>query len=121
MLPKNKAIYEFGLVFVSPAQMAELNFRYRHRHQPANVLSFVELSKKLPSTVLRASGAGDVVVCPQVVAAEAKRYGFTQKNWMTRLVVHAILHLAGYDHKTGKDRLKMERLEQIVLGRLKVY
>lgn len=112
-MPKSKTIREFGLIFVSPRKMAELNLKYRRQNKPTNVLSFgTGFSKEL--------GAGDVVVCPEVAAAEAKKYGFTQKNWMTRLVVHAILHLAGYDHKTRRDELEMERLEKVVLRKLGV-
>ncbi|MBI4119021.1 MAG: rRNA maturation RNase YbeY [Parcubacteria group bacterium] len=125
VLPKNKTIREFGLVFVSPKKMAEFNLKYRWRKGPTNVLSFVygdpalERNKFHLAQTISFKG-GDVVVCPTVAAEEAKRYGFTQKNWMTRLIVHAILHLAGYDHKTGKDERKMERLEKIVLKKLKV-
>jgi len=53
------------------------------------------------------------VICPEVVKEEAKNYGFTQKNWMTRLIVHGILHLTGYEHGVG-----MERLEDKILNKL---
>ncbi len=103
VVPKNKAIREFGLIFVSPKKMAEFNLKYRRLNKPTNVLSFE---------------TGDVVVCPAVAAEEAKRYGFTQKNWMTRLIVHAILHLAGYNHQTFKDETAMKYLEDKVCGKL---
>mgnify|MGYP001604824476 FL=1 len=61
---------------------------------------------------------GDVVLCPKVIETEAKKYGFTQKNWMTRLVVHGILHLTGYDHGARKSALEVEKLEERILGRL---
>lgn len=103
VLPKNKAIHEFGLVFVSAKKMAELNKKYRGKAKPTNVLSFE---------------TGDVVVCPAVAAREAKKYGFTHKNWMTRLIVHGILHLAGYDHKKSKEGMTMKHLEDKVCGKL---
>ena len=73
VLPKSKAVREFSLVFVSPAQMAELNKKYRGYSGPTNILSFEEG----PSNEL---GAGDVVICPTVVRQEAKKYSFTQKK-----------------------------------------
>ncbi len=103
VLPKGKAVREFGLIFVSKKKMAELNKKYRGRVGATNVLSFE---------------TGEVVLCAEVVGEEAKKYGFTQKKWMTRLIVHGILHLAGYDHKVRQDKLDMERLEKIVLGKL---
>lgn len=107
-LSKGKAVSDYGLIFVSKQKMAELNKKYRHKKEATNVLSFgTGLSKEL--------GAGTVVVCPKVAAEEAKRYGFTQKNWMTRLIVHGILHLAGYDHKVAQDILEMEKVEREAL------
>ena len=96
---------EFGLIFVSKKKMTELNKKYRNKKGATNVLSFE---------------TKDVVICPKVVAAEAKSYGFTQKNWMTRLIVHGILHLAGYDHKTKKGEKEMELLENRVFNKLGV-
>ncbi len=95
-LPKNKTVVDYGLIFVSKKKMLELNKKYRGKDKPTNVLSFE---------------TGDVVICPAVVSDEAKRYGFTQKKWMTRLIVHGILHLVGYDHETPKEEEEMKKLE----------
>ena len=111
VLLKNKAVSDYGLIFVSKQKMAELNKKYRHKKGATNVLSFgAGPSKEL--------GAGEVVICPKVAAEEAKSYGFTQKNWMTRLIVHGILHLAGYGHETVMARGDMERLEKRILYKL---
>ncbi len=121
VIPKNKAVSEIGLVFVSPAKMAELNLKYRRCNKPTNVLSFETgfLTTLPPSSRLRrASGAGDIVICPEVAKAEAKESGFTQKYWMTHLVVHGILHLAGYGHERPRDILDMEKAEREALALL---
>ncbi len=110
ILPRNKAVREFGLVFVSVEKMIELNKKYRGQVRPTNVLSFKADASEL--------GAGDVVICSKVVAEEAKTYGFTHKNWMTRLIVHGILHLVGYDHDTVTLQKQMEKLEKNVLSKL---
>ena len=110
-LPRNKTISEIGLVFVSEKRMLELNKKYRGKNKVTNVLSFYEG----PSNDL---GTGDIVICPAVVKREAQVYGFTQKYWMTRLVVHGILHLIGYGHVRVRDRKEMEGLEKKILGRL---
>jgi probable rRNA maturation factor len=105
LLPRNKTITDFGLIFVSSRRMSELNKKYRGKRGPTNVLSF---------------DTGDVVICPSIVKKQAEKFGFTQKKWMTRLVVHGILHLAGYDHKVEKDKKKMENLEDKILKKLGV-
>jgi probable rRNA maturation factor len=112
-IQKNKTISEIGLVFVSKKRMLELNKKYRGKNKVTNVLSF---SEGPPNDL----GAGDIVICPVVVKREAQEYGFTQKYWMTRLVVHGILHLIGYGHVRVRDRKEMEGLEKNILGRLGV-
>ena len=98
-LPMDKAFASgVSLVFVSALKMAELNRKYRGRVGATNILTFEE---------------GDIALCPAVIAREAKSYGFTQKNWMTRLMVHGILHIIGYEHSAG-----MERLEEKIFGEL---
>lgn len=113
VLPKNKAVADFGLIFVSAKRMAELNKKYRSKTGPTSVLSFASSGEHCQKW-----DSGDVVICPSVVKKQAEKLGFTQKKWMTRLVVHGILHLAGYDHKAEKDRIAMEKLEDRVLKKL---
>lgn len=105
ILPKNKAIGDFGLIFVSSKRIAELNKKYRGKNGPTNVLSF---------------DSGDVVICPSVVKKQAEKLGFTQKKWMTQLIVHGILHLAGYEHKSIIGRKAMEKMEDKVLKKIGV-
>ena len=113
VLSQSKAIDEFGLIFVSVKKMTEFNKKHRGLNRPTNVLSFATK----PSDEL---GSGDVVVCPDVIKLEAKEYGFTQKKWMTRLIVHGILHLVGYDHQTRKRELEMKFLEEKVFDKLNI-
>ena len=105
VLSQSKAIDEFGLIFVSAKKMTEFNKKHRGLNRPTNVLSFDE---------------GDVVICPEVIKLEAKEYGLTQKKWMTRLIVHGILHLVGYDHQTRKRELEMKFLEEKVFDKLSI-
>ena len=94
-----------ALFFVSSKRIAELNKKYRGKSGPTNVLSF---------------DSGDVVICPSVVKKQAEKLGFTQKKWMTQLIVHGILHLAGYEHKSIIGRKVMEKMEDKVLKKLGV-
>ncbi len=61
---------------------------------------------------------GDLVICAQVVRQEAIRDGKPVEAHWAHMVVHGALHLAGYDHETGRrERLRMERREISVLKR----
>ena len=115
ILPKNKAIGDFGLIFVSSKRIAELNKKYRGKSGPTNVLSFAAYGEPRSGW-----DSGDVVICPSVVKKQAEKLGFTQKKWMTQLIVHGILHLAGYEHKSIIGRKAMEKMEDKVLKKLGV-
>ena len=88
-----------------------LNRNYRHKDHATNVLSFpYETEPRL---------AGDLVICPEVVAREAVEQGKTLAAHYAHLVVHGMLHLQGFDHETGKqDAETMENEERKILAAL---
>jgi probable rRNA maturation factor len=107
---------ELSVLLVGPAASRALNARYRGRDRPTNVLSF-------PAPALAASSSGllgDVVICPAVVRAEARAQHKSARAHWTHLVVHGVLHLAGYDHERAADAARMERREIRVLRGLGV-
>jgi probable rRNA maturation factor len=57
------------------------------------------------------------VLCAQVLAREAREQGKAINAHYAHLVVHGVLHLAGFDHEIEKEAKKMEALEaKIVMG-----
>ena len=53
-----------------------------------------------------AAVVGDVYVCVPVARAQAGRFGTTPKDELRRLVVHGVLHVLGYDHPGGEERVR---------------
>ncbi len=47
---------------------------------------------------------GDIVVCPQVAAKQAKAAGHSRAEEILLLTTHGILHLLGYDHAEPEER-----------------
>jgi probable rRNA maturation factor len=47
---------------------------------------------------------GDVYVAPDVVREQARRLRVPLREELARVVVHGVLHAAGYDHPDGEDR-----------------
>jgi probable rRNA maturation factor len=61
---------------------------------------------------------GDVVICPAVLAAEAREQEKVLLQHFAHLVIHGILHLKGFDHIAEREAKEMERLEVMLLGTL---
>ena len=77
---------ELGLAFVGPEESRALKSEHLGIDEATDALAFpLDGLDELPDGLPRQ--LGDVVVCPQVVGEE----------WRKPLV-HAVLHLLGYDH-----------------------
>jgi len=77
---------ELGLSFVGPEEIRALKLEHLGVDEETDALAFpIDGLEPLPEGLPRQ--LGDVVVCPQVVGDE----------WRGPLV-HAVLHLLGYDH-----------------------
>lgn len=100
---------ELGVRIVGQSESRRLNQRFRGKDKPTNVLSF-PASEGATAHLL-----GDLVICPQVLRAEAKLQHKTLKAHWAHLVVHGVLHLIGYDHERAADAPRMERREVRVL------
>lgn len=59
---------------------------------------------------------GDVVICPEVAAANAPGHAGTLDDELALLVVHGILHLLGMDHDRDADREAMQARERSLLA-----
>jgi len=108
---------ELTVRIVDERESAELNARYRGKAGPTNVLSFraeppaVDADDELLPY-------GDVVICAEVVAREAREQGKALAAHWAHMVVHGALHLQGYDHENRRDAGIMEARERAVLNEL---
>lgn len=112
-LIKNFETLEITIRLVSPQESAALNEQYRHKTGPTNVLSFT-----YPTIGVEASLLGDLVICADLVKAEAQAAHKPMLSHWAHLTVHGILHLQGYDHIEPNDAEEMEQLEIRILQAL---
>lgn len=122
--------YEISLLGCSDARISELNADFRGKPQPTNVLSWpsAERGPARPGARPRLPGPdpggarelGDVAIAWETCAREAEAEGIDPADHATHLVVHATLHLLGFDHETDADAELMEGIEREVLAALGV-
>lgn len=102
-----------GVVFLTEAKMLEKNKIYRGKKSSTDVLSF-ETPKKKGEKIL----TGDVLLCPTVAARQAKLASEQIKQELYRLLIHGLLHLAGFDHATSVQEKRMFGLQERILKSL---
>jgi len=120
----------FTVCLVSEGEIARWNQAYRGKNGPTDVLSFPadgspenrgrnrSSYRKSGDAPTRRIGVqdsvegylGDIAIAPAVARRNAARFGRSFQDEMRILILHGILHLMGYDHKT--DSGQMDRREQ---------
>jgi probable rRNA maturation factor len=113
-----------SLTFVRDPEMRELNREHRGKDAPTDVLSFPLYP---PEAFKRAGGTrplphgrddgpermlGDIVVSVDTARRQAAEYDAPLARELERLLIHAVLHLAGHDHLETSERAVMEAEER---------
>jgi probable rRNA maturation factor len=102
---------ELSVVIVDDAAIAALNRRYFRRRGPTNVISFPQEEGKAGN--LRPVLLGDVVISADTAERHARAAGIRTGEEILFLLVHGVLHLAGYDHEgPAAERREMEAKER---------
>jgi len=96
---------EVGVLVCDDATIRALNRQFRGKDRPTDVLSF-------PADYPQPEGPtylGDVAISLETAARQAAEAGTSVATELKTLVLHALVHLCGYDHET--DGGEMRRLE----------
>ncbi|MBU1438665.1 MAG: rRNA maturation RNase YbeY [Gammaproteobacteria bacterium] len=105
---------EVTVRIVDEAESQQLNFDYREKDKPTNVLSFpFQCPPGIELPLL-----GDLVICAGVVAQEALDQNKSLDAHWAHMVVHGSLHLLGFDHINDDDASEMEAEEVQILAEL---
>ena len=96
---------------VGAAESRRLNRRFRGKDAPTNVLSFPASPQEQGSD----GSLGDLAICAPVVAREARVQDKPLAAHWAHMVVHGVLHLAGYDHRHDREARQMEQVEVEIL------
>jgi probable rRNA maturation factor len=118
---------DLSMLLVDEAHMSNLHEKWMDEPGPTDVLSFPmdELRPHVIAGPNRSRGReeddsepvllGDVVLCPQVAAVQAKEHGHSTQAELELLTVHGVLHLLGYDHADPEEEAEMFGLQTELL------
>ena len=114
ILPQFMDNAEITIRIVDEQESQQLNNTYRHKDKPTNVLSFpFESPIEIEVPLL-----GDLIICKQVVEAEAKEQDKSLTSHWAHMIVHGCLHLLGYDHILDEEAEEMENIEIDIMQQL---
>lgn len=134
-----RGLAELSVMYVTPEEIAELNESYLGKSGPTDVLSFpidvdshlddAHLVDVLPDARGPSRGPdrapadiddmplmlGDIVIAPEIAAAQAPSHAGTLVDELALLLVHGILHVLGYDHAEPDEAREMRGRERELL------
>jgi len=109
---------ELSVSIVGDRTIRKLNREYLGKDKPTNVISFA--MQEGPFAELNAHVLGDVVISADTAANEAAEGNIPFESRIIFLLLHGILHLAGYDHeRSGEaEAIRMEKKEREIFKEL---
>lgn len=88
-----------NVLLTSSRQLRAWNARFRGKDHATDVLSF-------PPLVQEAAFAGDIAISVDIAKQNGRRFGHPAADEVRVLVLHGLLHLAGYDHESDTGTMK---------------
>jgi probable rRNA maturation factor len=104
------------VLLTTDAAIRKLNARFRGKNKATDVLSFPAHGPN-PSQGLEKI-AGDLAISVTTALGQAAEQGHSLSTEIKVLILHGLLHLAGYDHEV--DNGKMARRERLLRARLRL-
>ncbi|MBE6112719.1 MAG: rRNA maturation RNase YbeY [Peptococcaceae bacterium] len=107
---------EVDLLFVDNETIREMNREYRDKDSATDVLSFpmYEADEEIDDEdeIL----FGDIVISLERAQEQCEEYGHSLEREVMYLLVHGLLHLAGYDHMEEEEKKEMRAQEEKLLA-----
>jgi probable rRNA maturation factor len=104
-----------SITFVDKRSIARLNKSHLGHAGPTDVISFGFTRATRSDPVV-----GDIYICADVAREHATDRGVKIREELTRLVVHGVLHILGYEHPEdgGRENSKMWKRQERLLARI---
>ena len=90
---------DVDILLTTDAELKRLNSEFRRKNKPTDVLSFPVLPE------IAAQHAGDLAISLDAAARQAASFGHSLRDEVRILLLHGVLHLAGFDHETDRGEM----------------
>ena len=105
-----------NLKILSNTDIQELNKKYRKINNPTNVLSFTnaDISKSITGDL------GDIAISYEYLQKESYQQNKKFDDHFIHMLIHAVYHILGFDHKNDEMAKLMEIKEIKILKKLNI-
>jgi len=115
-----KKKYYLSIFITNNKKMKVINFTYRKKNKTTNVLSFPQNDISLTKGVSKISVLGDIVVSLEKVYEESVEQKKDFYSHLSHMIIHSLLHLFGFDHKSEKKFKIMREKEISILSKMNI-
>jgi len=98
-----------SIAIIGANEIKEANKSYRGKNKVTDVLSFIYEKNPLE---------GEILICYDKIKEQAEKMGHSLEEELKILLVHSLVHLAGYDHEKDGEAREMKKKEDEILGHL---
>ncbi len=130
--------WHLELAWIEDDEMSKLNITFREHEGVTDVLSFTNLVQEgsgpavlnagdsgaahdlwwEAEDALEAASAGEIALAPRYVERCCHENDWSYGDELALLVVHGMLHLLGWEHRTEQETAEMRVAEKAILGRM---
>jgi probable rRNA maturation factor len=93
---------EVNVVLVSDQRIADIHRQFMSDPAPTDVITFDH---------------GEIVISTETAKRQARQFGTSLMHELQLYLVHGLLHLSGFDDKTGRGAAEMKRVQEKLVDR----
>ena len=102
-----------SVLLTSDNTMKDLNFKYRNKNKATNVLAF-----SVQEFIEKKNYVGDLAISLEKIIFESNKYKIKKNQYLSKITIHGILHLLGYDHVNDHDYEVMNKIEDRIINEI---
>ena len=107
--------YNCNIILTDNKLIKKINYKFRKKNQPTDVLTFVSDIKKKKIKKFKIC---DIFISAEIIKKDAKRNNTTFYDHFTHILIHSFLHINGFNHIKNKDYYEMNKKEVLILKKL---
>ena len=112
MIEELEVAGDFSITYLSDDEIRRLNAEYRDKDEATDVLTFRLMDDDTFPDFGLSNELGDVFISLDAVARNAAEFSVPFEEELTRVMLHGLMHLMGYDHQSNDFKSEQMLIKQ---------